>query len=117
MSASKAPASLPSRAVGRLAPSPTGAQHVGNARTYLIAWLRARSRGGRLVLRVEGIDSPRRNAGAGAAAVAGGSRTTSPMAPARAAPPSGRPAPPTTSGGPAPPPRASTRGGVRAAGR
>ena len=28
---------------GRLAPSPTGAQHVGNARTYLIAWLSARS--------------------------------------------------------------------------
>src|SRR5438067_3457175 len=49
---------------GRLAPSPTGAQHVGNARTYLIAWLRARSRGGRVVLRVEDIDSPRVKAGA-----------------------------------------------------
>jgi glutamyl-tRNA synthetase len=46
-------------AVGRLAPSPTGAQHVGNARTYLIAWLAIRSRGGRLVLRIEDIDSPR----------------------------------------------------------
>jgi glutamyl-tRNA synthetase len=45
--------------VGRLAPSPTGAQHVGNARTYLIAWLSARARGGRVVLRVEDIDSPR----------------------------------------------------------
>src|SRR5436305_563989 len=42
---------------GRLAPSPTGAQHVGNARTYLIAWLRARSRGGQGVLRGEAIDS------------------------------------------------------------
>ena len=50
--------------VGRLAPSPTGAQHVGNARTYLIAWLSARSRGGRVVLRVEDIDSPRVKAGA-----------------------------------------------------
>jgi glutamyl-tRNA synthetase len=50
--------------VGRLAPSPTGAQHVGNARTYLIAWLAARSRGGRLVLRIEDIDSPRVKAGA-----------------------------------------------------
>src|SRR5206468_7804682 len=39
--------------------SPTGAQHVGNARTYLIAWLAARSRGGRVVLRMEDIDSPR----------------------------------------------------------
>jgi glutamyl-tRNA synthetase len=50
--------------VGRLAPSPTGAQHVGNARTYLIAWLSARSRGGRVVLRIEDIDSPRIKPGA-----------------------------------------------------
>ena len=50
--------------VTRFAPSPTGAQHVGNARTYLIAWLSVRSRGGRLVLRVEDIDSPRVKAGA-----------------------------------------------------
>jgi glutamyl-tRNA synthetase len=50
--------------VGRLAPSPTGAQHVGNARTYLIAWLSARSRGGRVRLRVEDIDSPRVKPGA-----------------------------------------------------
>jgi glutamyl-tRNA synthetase len=45
--------------IGRLAPSPTGAQHVGNARTYLIAWLSARSRGGKVALRIEDIDSPR----------------------------------------------------------
>jgi glutamyl-tRNA synthetase len=45
--------------VGRLAPSPTGAQHVGNARTYLIAWLSARTQAGRLILRIEDIDSPR----------------------------------------------------------
>lgn len=45
--------------VGRLAPSPTGAQHLGNARTYLLAWLSARSAGGRVVLRIEDIDSPR----------------------------------------------------------
>ena len=50
--------SLPS-VVGRLAPSPTGAQHLGNARTYLLAWLAARSAGGRVVLRIEDIDSPR----------------------------------------------------------
>jgi glutamyl-tRNA synthetase len=49
---------------GRLAPSPTGAQHVGNARTYLLAWLSARSRGGSVVLRIEDIDSPRVKAGA-----------------------------------------------------
>jgi glutamyl-tRNA synthetase len=49
---------------GRLAPSPTGAQHVGNARTYLVAWLSARSRGGAVRLRIEDIDSPRVKAGA-----------------------------------------------------
>jgi glutamyl-tRNA synthetase len=50
--------------IGRLAPSPTGAQHVGNARTYLLAWLSARAQGGRLVLRIEDIDSPRVKPGA-----------------------------------------------------
>src|SRR5260370_16041287 len=50
--------------VGRLAPSPTGAQHVGNARTSLIAWLSARAQGGRVVLRIEDIDSPRVKPGA-----------------------------------------------------
>ncbi len=45
--------------VGRLAPSPTGAQHLGNARTYLLAWLSARSQQGTLVLRIEDLDSPR----------------------------------------------------------
>jgi len=58
------PINLLSRYVGRLAPSPTGAQHVGNARTYLIAWLAARRRGGHVVLRIEDIDSPRVKAGA-----------------------------------------------------
>jgi glutamyl-tRNA synthetase len=55
--------------VGRLAPSPTGAQHVGNARTYLIAWLSARQRGGRVLLRIEDIDSPRTRPGAAAQAL------------------------------------------------
>jgi glutamyl-tRNA synthetase len=53
-----------SAVVGRLAPSPTGAQHVGNARTYLIAWLSARARAGRVLLRIEDIDSPRVKPGA-----------------------------------------------------
>src|SRR5436190_1047536 len=56
--------------VGRLAPSPTGAQHVGNARTYLIAWLSARARGGAVALRIEDIDSPRVKAGAAEQALA-----------------------------------------------
>lgn len=56
-------------ATGRLAPSPTGAQHVGNARTYLLAWLSIRSRGGRVVLRMEDIDSPRIKPGAAQQAI------------------------------------------------
>ena len=50
--------------VGRLAPSPTGALHVGNARTLLIAWLRARAAGGRIVLRLEDLDHPKVKRGA-----------------------------------------------------
>ncbi|MFN0019323.1 MAG: tRNA glutamyl-Q(34) synthetase GluQRS [Pirellulaceae bacterium] len=53
-----------SSVIGRLAPSPTGAQHIGNARTYLIAWLSIRSRGGKVILRMEDIDSPRIKPGA-----------------------------------------------------
>ncbi len=59
-----------SRVVARLAPSPTGAQHLGNARTYLIAWLSARSRGGRVVLRIEDIDASRVRPGAIESAIA-----------------------------------------------
>lgn len=55
--------------VGRLAPSPTGAQHIGNARTYLLAWLSLRARGGRVILRVEDIDSPRIKTGAAQQAI------------------------------------------------
>ena len=38
--------------IGRLAPSPTGALHLGNVRTFMVAWLRARSLGGRVILRI-----------------------------------------------------------------
>jgi glutamyl-tRNA synthetase len=54
---------------GRLAPSPTGALHLGNARTFLIAWLSVRSRGGTVLLRIEDIDGPRVKAGAEAQAI------------------------------------------------
>ncbi|MFM7928110.1 MAG: glutamate--tRNA ligase family protein, partial [Pirellula sp.] len=43
----------------RLAPSPTGAQHLGNARTFLICWLYTRCHGGELLLRIEDLDTPR----------------------------------------------------------
>jgi glutamyl-tRNA synthetase len=44
---------------GRYAPSPTGAIHLGNARTALIAWLDARHAGDSFVLRVEDLDRAR----------------------------------------------------------
>jgi len=47
------------RPVGRLAPSPTGGLHVGHARTFLIAWLASRSRGGKIILRIEDLDPSR----------------------------------------------------------
>ncbi|MFN7589249.1 MAG: tRNA glutamyl-Q(34) synthetase GluQRS [Planctomycetota bacterium] len=55
--------------VGRLAPSPTGALHLGNARTFLLAWLSVRARSGTLLLRLEDIDGPRIKAGAAAATI------------------------------------------------
>ena len=45
--------------VGRLAPSPTGLLHVGHARSFLLAWWSVRSRGGRMLLRVEDLDRTR----------------------------------------------------------
>ncbi len=44
---------------GRFAPSPTGDLHLGGARTALVAWLDARKRGGRFVVRLEDLDPPR----------------------------------------------------------
>src|ERR1700760_3283589 len=44
----------------RFAPSPTGALHIGGARTALYNWLAARHEpGGELVLRIEGTDRER----------------------------------------------------------
>ncbi|MCA8957855.1 MAG: tRNA glutamyl-Q(34) synthetase GluQRS [Planctomycetes bacterium] len=45
--------------IGRLAPSPTGVLHLGNARSFLLAWLSVRTRGGTVLLRIEDIDGPR----------------------------------------------------------
>lgn len=55
---------------GRLAPSPTGALHLGNARTFMVAWLSARSQGGSLFLRMEDLDHPKNKPGAATAALA-----------------------------------------------
>ncbi len=43
----------------RFAPSPTGALHIGGARTALYNWLLARGNGGALVLRIEDTDRER----------------------------------------------------------
>src|SRR4051812_21222725 len=45
--------------VTRYAPSPTGYQHVGGARTALFSWLLARHSGGRYMLRIEDTDLAR----------------------------------------------------------
>ncbi|MDP7061849.1 MAG: tRNA glutamyl-Q(34) synthetase GluQRS [Planctomycetota bacterium] len=55
--------------VGRLAPSPTGVLHLGNARSFLLAWLDIRARGGSILLRIEDLDGPRVRAGAEQAAI------------------------------------------------
>ena len=44
---------------GRFAPSPSGRLHLGNLACSLLAWLSARSRGGRIVLRIEDLDAER----------------------------------------------------------
>lgn len=49
---------------GRLAPSPTGALHLGNIRTFMIAWLQMRAIGGSVRLRIEDLDHPKHKAGA-----------------------------------------------------
>ena len=43
--------------VGRFAPSPSGRMHLGNIFSALMAWLSVRSQGGRMVLRIEDLDT------------------------------------------------------------
>ena len=58
------PTETGSTPVGRLAPSPTGVLHLGNARSFLLAWLSIRAAGGSLPMRIEDIDGPRVRSGA-----------------------------------------------------
>lgn len=48
--------------VTRFAPSPTGALHIGGARTALFNWLYARANGGTFLLRIEDTDKARSSA-------------------------------------------------------
>lgn len=57
--AEKRPLTAQPNVMGRYAPSPTGHMHLGNARTAMLAWLHARSRQGRFVLRFEDLDHTR----------------------------------------------------------
>jgi glutamyl-tRNA synthetase len=45
--------------ITRLAPSPTGALHLGNARTFVVNWILARRQGWQVLLRIEDLDGPR----------------------------------------------------------
>jgi glutamyl/glutaminyl-tRNA synthetase len=47
------------KAVGRLAPTPSGRLHLGNVCAFAGAWLSVRARSGRLALRIEDVDTPR----------------------------------------------------------
>jgi glutamyl-tRNA synthetase len=51
----------PTPPVTRFAPSPTGALHIGGARTALFNWLYARGHGGTFLLRIEDTDIARSN--------------------------------------------------------
>jgi glutamyl-tRNA synthetase len=64
MAANRTEAVTLPRPIGRLAPSPTGTLHLGNARTFLLAWLSIRQQSGTLVLRIEDIDADRTKPGA-----------------------------------------------------
>ena len=44
---------------GRFAPSPSGRIHLGNILCCLLAWLSARQKGGKVLLRIEDLDTAR----------------------------------------------------------
>ena len=47
--------------IGRFAPTPSGALHLGNLFCSLLAWLSAKAQGGEIVLRIEDLDRERAN--------------------------------------------------------
>jgi glutamyl-tRNA synthetase len=57
------------RPTTRLAPSPTGALHLGNARTFVVNYLLAKQNDWRVVFRMEDLDTPRTKPGAAEQAI------------------------------------------------
>jgi glutamyl/glutaminyl-tRNA synthetase len=49
----------PTETVSRIAPTPSGFLHIGNAANFLLTWLAVRLRGGRLLLRIDDLDRDR----------------------------------------------------------
>ena len=49
----------PTDLVGRFAPTPSARLHLGNLMCAMVAWLSVKSRGGRILLRVEDLDAAR----------------------------------------------------------